>query len=51
MSSKPAENPRKAKKKPPRKADYKGATPEQVGAAVTRHWAGSGPKPKNKRWL
>ena len=45
------ENPKPPPKKQPLKPDYKDATPKQVAEAVLRHWAGPGPKPKNKRWL
>ena len=38
-------------KKPVYIADYQDATPKQVAEAVARHWAGPGPKPKNRRWL
>lgn len=37
--------------KKPLKADYRGATPRQVGEAVLRRWSEPKPKPKNKRWL
>ena len=44
---------KKAEAKQPRKADYQGASPEQVAEAVLRYRPPSeGPKPKqDKRWL